>query len=378
MEPTHAWGPQLPTEHPVSIADGLLARLPASPDAYPQKLDLVGERVLLVRFDEAAYRAASFLDDRILGPHVQGAWLPVGSVADAARRVTDSRPVHFIFHTGHVGSTLVSRLLDETGEVLSLREPLPLRTLAEAHDVLGLPESLLSHAQFELALTLLMRLWSRGYDRTRSVVVKATSSAGRLHAPILAGNERSRAIYMNVRAEPYLAGLLAGQNSPIDLRGHGPERIGRLQARVDAPLAPLHALSIGELAALSWLVESWTQRDAVKRFEGRVIAVDFEAFLSNVVDGMRQILGHLDLSRDTRYLAEVGGSPVLARYSKAPEYGYSPNVRAEILRDSRRDNRDQIRKGLDWLDRLARAETAVAAIVNDIDVVPAKAGTQRR
>ncbi len=55
------------TEHP-PIADELLARLPASPDAYPQKLDLVREVVLLVRFDVAAYRAASFLDDRILRP----------------------------------------------------------------------------------------------------------------------------------------------------------------------------------------------------------------------------------------------------------------------------------------------------------------------
>ena len=55
---------------------------------------------------------------------------------------SDERAVHFIFHTGHVGSTLVSRLLDETGDVLSLREPLPLRTLADAMDVLTLPESL--------------------------------------------------------------------------------------------------------------------------------------------------------------------------------------------------------------------------------------------
>jgi hypothetical protein len=354
----------LTTEPPVPIADDLLARLPASPDAYPQKLDLVREGVLLVRFDEAAYRAASFLDDRILGPHTQGAWLPVGGVADASRRVTNGRPVHFIFHTGHVGSTLVSRLLDETGEVLSLREPLPLRTLADAHDALGLAASLLSHGQFELALTLFMRLWSRGYERTRSVVVKATSSAGRLAVPMLTRNAGSRAIYMNVRAEPYLATLLAGANSSIDLRGHGPERIRRLQARIDAAVAPLHTLSIGELAAMSWLAETWTQRDAVERFAGQVIALDFEAFLANVADGMSRILGHFELSRDARYLAEAAKSPVLARYSKAPEYGYTPNVRAAILRDSRRDNRDEIRKGLNWLERLARTDMAVAQILN--------------
>ena len=363
---------------PDSIADDLLARLAASPDAYPQKLDLVREVILFVRFDAASYRAASFLDDRILSPATQGAWLPVGRVAEASRRVTSRRPVHFIFHTGHVGSTLVSRLLDETGEVLSLREPLPLRTLADAHDVLGAPDSLLSPAQFDRELTVFMQLWSRGYERTQSVVVKATSSAGRLAVPMLTSNEESRAIYMNVRAEPYLATLLAGQNSPLDLRGHGPERIRRLGSRLGTPLAPLHTLSIGELAAMSWLAETLTQRDAVKRFADRVIAVDFEAFLANVSAGMTNVLGHFALSRDARYLADVERSPVLERYSKAPEYGYTPSVRADVLRDSRRDNRAEIRKGLDWLERLAQSDAAGAEIVNNVDVVPANAGTQWR
>jgi len=347
-----------------SIADDLLRRLPGSPDAYPQKIDFLGLAVLLVQFNAGAYRSSSFLDDRILGPTTKGAWLPVDRVADASRLVANARPLHFIFHTGHVGSTLLSRLLDETGTVLSLREPLPLRTLADAHDVLGCPDSLLSEGQFDLMLAMFMRLWARGYDATRSVVIKATSSAGRLAARILAGGERSRAIYMNLRSEPYLATLLAGQNSPIDLRGHGPERMRRLRSRGAAPLPALHALSIGELAAMSWLAESWTQRDTVRRFAGRVLALDFEAFLSSVADSMARVLAHFELPEDGRYLSEVGCSPVLTRYSKAPEYAYTPEVRAEVLRDSRRHNREEIRKGMDWLERLARSDDAVAEVVN--------------
>ena len=144
----------LAISHPESIARDLLALLPVSPDAYPQKLDLVRDAVLVIRFDAAAYRAASFLDDRILGPDTQGAWIPVGAIGDATSRIQDGRAVHFIFHTGHVGSTLVSRLLDEIGDVLSLREPLPLRSLADAFDVLALPESLLSVAQFGSQLAI--------------------------------------------------------------------------------------------------------------------------------------------------------------------------------------------------------------------------------
>jgi hypothetical protein len=349
---------------PNSISDDLLARLPVSPDAYPQKLDLVRDAVLLLRFDVSAYFAASFLDDRVLGPDTQGAWLGCGPVADAARRVANGRPVHFILHTGHVGSTLLSRILDETGSVLSLREPLPLRTLADAHDVLDQPDSLLSSAQFDLTLATFMRLWGRGYDSTRSVVVKATSSTARLAVPILTRHGHSRAIYMNLRAEPYLATLLAGQNSPMDLRGHGPGRIRRLQARTATPLTPLHAMSIGELTAMSWLVESWTQHEAVTRLGDRILALDFDRFLADVAGSMDHVLGHLGLPRDTRYLARIGRSSVLTRYSKAPEIAYTPAVRTEVLNDSRQANRKEIRKGLDWLQRLAQSDDGVAKVVS--------------
>lgn len=352
---------------PNSIADELLARMPTSPDAYPQKLDLARDAVLLVRMDAAAYRKASFLDDRVLRPDTQGAWLPTEVIHRAVGRARDGCPVlHYIFHTGHVGSTLVSRLLDEAGSVLSLREPLPLRTLADAHDVLALPESLLSQAQFDRDLALFTTLWRRGYETTRAVVLKATSSAGRLAVPLLAASPASRGIYLNLRAEPYLATLLAGPNSPADLRGHGPARIRRLQARVTSGLAlpSLHVLSSGELAAMSWLAESWSQFDALEQHPDRLIALDFDQFLADVAESMRRILVHFDLPADSGYLSEITRSPVLRHYSKAPEYSYTPTARAELLNESRRANRREILQGLAWLERLAHGDSSVAAMVN--------------
>ena len=353
----------MPSER-ADLAQGeLLALLPTSPNVYPQKLDLVAMAVLLVKLDPAAFRLASFLDDRVLGPSATGAWFPAAQISEAAQRIATTRPLHFIFHTGHVGSTLLSRLLDETGQILSLREPLPLRTLADAHDFLALRESLLGESQFDLVLATFLRLWSRGHDSTRAVVVKATSTAGRMAVPILARAGQSRAIYMNMPAEPYLATLLAGQNSPVDLRGHGPGRMRRLSSRVGTPPSPLHTLSIGELAALSWLTESWTQRDAVRQFADRVLALDFEEFLGSVEHGIGLVLGHLGLAYHTRDLAALARSPVLTRYSKAPEYAYTPALRADVLHDSRRNNREEIRKGLDWLERLGRSDPAIAEIL---------------
>src|SRR5687768_14737385 len=104
-----------------ATAEALLARIATTPDAYAQKLDLMRESWLVIDFSEAAYNAASFLDDRVLGTSTRGGWLPIDRVIDAAQRAS-AKPLHFIFHTGHVGSTLVSRLLDATSAVLSLRE----------------------------------------------------------------------------------------------------------------------------------------------------------------------------------------------------------------------------------------------------------------
>ena len=345
--------------------EALLARL-ASPDVYPQKLDLIRGGLLLIHFGEDAYRSSSFLDDRILGAATRGGWVPVERVVEAAGQLVDGmRPLHFIFHTGHVGSTLVSRLLDETGQVLSLREPLPLRTLAEAHDVLHAPESLLGPQQFDRLLDTLLRLWRRGYAATRAVVVKATSSAARLAPVLLERSAASRAIYLNLRAEPALATLLAGANSLIDLRGHGAERLKRLSARIGAGIAPLYTLSPGELAAMSWLAESMTRREALDRFADRVIPVDFDDFL-----GRRRGIH----AADPRSLRPAGrrGATRAARSvtgARAIFEGAGTRLRArssgtQILADARRVHRDEIDRGMRWLERLAGSERAVARVLD--------------
>jgi len=122
-------------------------------------------------------------------------------------------------------------------------------------------------------------------------------------------------------------------------------------------------MSIGELAAMSWLAESRSQHEAVERFPDRVIAIDFDAFLARVPEHMARILGHFGLPADARYLDAVRQSPALTRYSKAPEYAYTPEVRTGILREARHDHRDEIRKGLAWLERIAQANPAVATVV---------------
>ena len=120
------------------------------------------ESCLVIELGETAYRAASFLDDRILSPATRGGWLPLDRVLDAARLAIDRRPLHFIFHTGHVGSTLVSRLLDETGVMLPLRGHCPCARWPTRTTRWINPSPSCAPAQFEDLLAGQLRLWSRG------------------------------------------------------------------------------------------------------------------------------------------------------------------------------------------------------------------------
>lgn len=335
-----------------------LAELAASPLYYPQKYDPVSDGILLLRVTEEMYRAASFLDDRILTPNMQGFWSPYAAVENALPESQGRKPLHFIFHAGHVGSTLLSRLLDDTAPVLSLREPLPLRTLAEIHDILGRSHSLLSANDFARRLEIFLRLWSRGFGATRAVVLKATSSAGRLAPVLLAARPDAKAVYLNLAPEPYLATLLAGANALHDLRGHAQERIRRLEHFLGEPPLLLHAASTGELAAMSWLAEKFAEDRAVAAAGARVFRLDFERMLAHLEETMTDVAAHLVLPPPD--LPSLARSSTRMRYSKAPEHSYSPALRAELLTQARREHAEEIRKGLDWLAGMGRRHAAAA------------------
>src|SRR5580700_6897749 len=103
--------------------------LRASPDLYPLAYDEGQDAVGFVRLSRARYEAASLLDQRIAAPGDEGGWAPFGVVRAAAGPLVGESD--FIFHIGHVGSTLLARLLGLSPRIFSLREPGALRTFAQ-------------------------------------------------------------------------------------------------------------------------------------------------------------------------------------------------------------------------------------------------------
>ncbi len=340
-----------------------LSLLGQSPELYPQNMHFQRQDILLIRMNEQAYRAALFLDNRVITRETERHLVRESMMVEALAGGVDARPLHYIFHCGHVGSTLLSRLLDETEQVLALREPLPLRNFADAYDASSRRDPLISEERLNTCLEMFLKLWSRGFASTRAVIVKATSATARLAPRLLTARPDSRAVYLSLPAEPYLATMLAGQNSAVDLKGFAAERARRVEAFLKNSILPFHLLPLVELAAMSWLAERLTERKILAEFGQRILPLDFEEMLQDIKGTLTRVTGHFQMKVEAKYFDAIAQSPTLGRYSKAPEHEYSPERRTQILTQAREEKAAEIKKGLAWLDKLGAKHPEVAELL---------------
>lgn len=340
----------------------------ASPELHLHQLDVVQQAGLFVQMPAGAYRAASFLDGRSFSARTLAGRIPLDAIREAVLSgPAPGTPLHFIFHMGHTGSTLLSRLLDESGAVQPLREPLALRDLAAMHDKRADPASLMSPEGLDACIEIMLRLWARCREGRRCAVLKATSSAARTGGVLMAARPAARAVYLSMAREPYLAVILGGPASHVDVRGHAEERMRRLADFLGPPDKPLYAFSPGELAALSWATEALTRerlRDAVGE---RLLKLDFDAFLSDVPAYMLRVLKHFNLPGGEELAGRIARSPALGQYAKAPEHAYSSQLRADVIRQSMQQNRAEIARGMALLDAMAGKYKEVAKLLKSRD-----------
>jgi hypothetical protein len=105
--------------------DDIAEELGRSPELFPYVLDLPADGVLFTRLRKTDFETASFLDARLITPASRMLpWPEVSAAIDSARL---AERCGFIFHIGHVGSALLSRLIGSHAAVFSLREPMILR-----------------------------------------------------------------------------------------------------------------------------------------------------------------------------------------------------------------------------------------------------------
>jgi hypothetical protein len=280
-----------------------------------QALDPTQGVARLIAMDRESYRAASFLDDRMLQAPLDPEVVPWTLIEEAVSEDmrTDAR---WIFHIGHVGSTLVSRLLGELRGVLAIREPRLLRDLALTPDEIR-----------HRYVAPVPKLLSRTFERSELACVKATSFASEIAAELVPVGER--ALFMYASPRNYVASILAGENSVQELRLLAGKRAQRLNSRG----IYLPAQGDAGQAAAAWAAEMTSLEAAAEAMADRQIAwADFDVMLRDMQAELTRVASTFDFPTDR--VAEVAAGPLMTRYSKAMEYDYSPALRRELIAEA--------------------------------------------
>jgi hypothetical protein len=341
--------------------DEIAQRLAAGPATFPHEIDPVRDMLLLVGLDEQRIAQASFLDQRVLTPQTWGRWLPFAEVEtrlDPAGR----DDAQYIFHIGHVGSTLISRLLGESPSVLALREPQVLRNLTDivakkdAIDVPWNPNWLPARS------AMLRRMLARCFRSDQRAIVKATSFTSEIAPLLMDGEARSLLLYTSPWS--YLTTILAGEVSRKETSLLAGPRLARLARRIDPMPFRLWSMGEGERIAMSWLTEMLSLRAAADALpNGRALWVDFDQFLAAPIPNLGEIATHLGVSFSARALANLLEGPIMQRYSKAPEHGYSSQLRRQLQQEAAHAHIQTVLDGLRWLEKLADENADVARIL---------------
>jgi hypothetical protein len=282
-----------------------------------QALDPTAGMVRLIAMDREAYRAASFLDDRLLQAPVDAQIVPWPQIEEAMSGELRS-DARWIFHIGHVGSTLVSRLLGELDGVLAVREPRLLRDLA-----LSPPEVRQRY------IAPVAKLMSRTFAESEIACVKATSFASEIAPELVPPGER--ALFMYATPRNYIASILAGENSVQELRMLAGARAQRANTRdIYVP-----AQNDADHAAAAWAAEMAALEAASETMTDRQIAwADFDKMLRGLEADLARAVAFFGFTADADRIHALATGPLMSRYSKALEHEYSAGLRQELIAES--------------------------------------------
>jgi hypothetical protein len=298
----------------------------------------------IVEMDRQAYRQASFLDDRMF--HIERNRMPVPwDVIDQASPLMTRRDARWIFHLSHVGSTLLSRLLGEVPNVLSIREPRFFRDL--------LATAATERARFIPSAQL---LFSRTFSANEVAIVKTTSFVSEIaHELMPAG---ARALFMYVEARSFIATMLAGENSKPELFRRAADRAQRLKKR---GIVFPEARGDADLAAAAWACEMTSLEAAADAMPDRTIGwIDFDKMLEDITSTLARSAELLDFEANPEQLEAIAHGPLLGRYSKALEHEYSPGLRQHIIHQAKVRYQREIHGALAMLNAAAEKSSLLA------------------
>lgn len=302
------------------------SRIAADPNCYLYELDPESGAGAVLHVDRAFYRDASFLDQRAVAARRFGGWrieaMPMMAALHGAGRA-DPAP-HFIFHVGHCGSTLLSRVLDGLPGVHGLREPLSLLGLAHRRVAMhwqGVATDPRGDDLLSLALAMLQRPPADG----ERALIKTTSRVAVLARELLAWRADSRALFLFIDLEDFLAAHL--RDPALTATAVDAARERRIEWRALGRRDPWPNLaadtmpdSAPEALAFLW----WRERRRVEElradpaYADRIVELDFADWRVDPPTATARVARHFGLSDDATAILSAIAAAAPERYAKDP------------------------------------------------------------
>ena len=300
---------------------------------------------------------------RIFSADTQGAWFPLETLLETTVGLTVRRTPNFIFHIGHCGSTLISRLLGELPQIFSLREPITLLALAVILRELGAADAPLNRDTWKQLLTMSLTLLSRTYHADDKPVIKLTSAAGNLLGPVLKTHADSKALLLYVDLETYLTTMLRAEAPRENLRAYaGAWHTDFQQLTGHSDIAPA-PLDDNHQVVINWLAMLLTFNQVTAQHLGRILWLNFDTFLGAPTKHLQAATDFFNLQLPLSAISKLVQSPLMNRYAKDPQQIFDAHVRRRELDDARQHLEVEIRTALDWAESLCMDIPSLESVI---------------
>ncbi|UCC13658.1 MAG: hypothetical protein JSW21_09800 [Gammaproteobacteria bacterium] len=326
-----------------------------SPALFLRDLDPLRGIATFTPMSEESYRDSAFLDNRIQRAGPRDIAIDLDDLLDLVQaRPRRRRPIHYIFHIGHCGSTLLSRILGARKRFLALREPPLLMGLSRSMRALDRPGFPISRERWESLLALSLWMLSKTWQPEQTVLIKPTSQAGRLIPVLMDYTGLEKAVLLYVDLETHL---------PMILRPHTRRETQLFAAdyavREFSDLAPGYPdspdqYSVAQLAVMSWLLHVRELADITSQAStaARVLPLHFEAFLRQPGDVVVEICRFFDQPVRHGELERLVSPDLLQRAAKNTDQSYGQDHRQQEIKTAQIRYRKEIEEGLAWADRV--------------------------
>ncbi len=339
-----------------------LSSIWAQPEWQLFHVDVVQQTFKLAYVEEQVYRDASFLDARALRPQQQLVDCRLDHLSSSFPEADTLVDAGFIFHIGHCGSTLLSRVLSAHESVLPLREPLPTLALSNLQRSLGAPTCWIDSVQMQAMQAAVLNSLRRPFSKNSFALVKLNSSCNNLILPILSARKEERALCIYLTLERYLSAMFLGGAQVYDVRSQAVDRVQDWMNIPGAEPLMLSQLSVLQMAAISWMSSMYYFLSGFESAQTRVRLLDFEKFLLDPEPTIGELSEHFQIQDNRIDFVSAYGS--LARsYAKDPKREFNGEVKQRQLAQVKLNYAKEIASIIDWTQKIIEENDHLHALV---------------